>query len=120
MAHARTNAPCKHVVALMIQNVMEMDYERQEKQWRQEQEKRRQEQEKRRQAEEKRLNEAFVDQMVNLSDRVRTYVARPAGRRVRLYPVIERRGMEIAALEFRVGWEGARAYICLLYTSRCV
>ena len=111
MAHARTNAPCKHVVALMIQNVMEMDYERQEKQWRQEQEKRRQEEEKRRKAEEKRLNEAFVDQMVNLSDRVRTYAARPAGRRVRLYPVIERRGMEIAALEFRVGWEGARTYI---------
>ena len=75
MAHARTNAPCKHVVALMIQNVMEMEHERQEKQWRQEQEKRRQEEEKRRQeeekrrkAEEKRLNEAFVDQMVNLSD----------------------------------------------------
>ena len=111
MAHARTNAPCKHVVALMIQNVMEMEHERQEKQWRQEQEKRRQEEEKRRKAEEKRLNEAFVDQMVNLSDRVRTYAARPAGRRVRLYPVIERRGMEIAALEFRVGWEGARAYI---------
>lgn len=104
MAHARTNAPCKHVVALMIKNVMEMEHERQEKQWRQEEE-------KRRKAEEKRLNEAFVDQMVNLSDRVRTYAARPAGRRVRLYPVIERRGMEIAALEFRVGWEGARAYI---------
>ena len=73
--------------------------------------KRRQEEEKRRKAEEKRLNEAFVDQMVNLSDRVQTYAARPAGRRVRLYPVIERRGMEIAALEFQVGWEGARAYI---------
>ena len=81
MAHARTNAPCKHVVALMIQNVMEMEHERQEKQWRQEEEKRRQEEEKRRKAEEKRLNEAFVDQMVNLSDRVRTYAARPAGRR---------------------------------------
>ena len=39
MAHARTNAPCKHVVALMIQNVMKMEYERKEKQWRQEQEK---------------------------------------------------------------------------------
>lgn len=49
MAHARTNAPCKHVVALMIQNVMKMEYEQREKQWRQEQEKRRQEQEKRRQ-----------------------------------------------------------------------
>ena len=62
MAHARTNAPCKHVVALMIQNVMEMEHERQEKQWRQEQERRRQEEEKRRKAEEKRLNGAFVDQ----------------------------------------------------------
>ena len=76
MAHARTNAPCKHVAALMLQSIMKMAYEQEEEQ-RQEEERRRQEQEKRRQAEEKRLNEAFVDQMVNLSDRVRTCACIP-------------------------------------------
>ena len=111
MAFERTGEPCKHVAALMIENLTDLEYRRYAQQQRQEYERAQREYERMRREEEERRNEAFVNQLVQLGDKARAYAMRSGGRRVRLYPVLAHGDMQSAALELKVGWEGTRAYI---------
>ena len=103
-AFERTRTACKHIAALMIENMARQEYEREARQ-------RQQEYEKRRREEQARENEAFINRMIQLGEKARMPAEQTDGRRIRLYPVLERADMQCVELEFKVGREGARAYI---------
>lgn len=103
-AFERTRTACKHIAALMIENMARQEYEREARQ-------RQQEYEKRRREEQARENEAFINRMIQLGGKARMPAEQTDGRRIRLYPVLERADMQCVELEFKVGQEGARAYI---------
>ena len=103
-AFERTKTPCKHIAALIIENLSRLEYRR-------ELERQQQEYELRRKEREERENEAFVNQLIQLSEKARTPAAQPEEHKIRLYPVLEHLDIHGVALELKVGREGARAYI---------
>ena len=103
-AFERTKTPCKHIAALIIENLSRLEYRR-------ELERQQQEYERRRKEREERENEAFVNQLIQLSEKARMPAARPEEHKIRLYPVLEHLDIHGVALELKVGREGARAYI---------
>lgn len=67
----------------MIENMARQEYEREARQ-------RQQEYEKRRREEQARENEAFINRMIQLGEKARMPAEQTNGRRIRLYPVLER------------------------------
>ncbi|MFR6376442.1 MAG: SWIM zinc finger family protein [Oscillospiraceae bacterium] len=61
-AFERTRIACKHIAALMIENMARQEYEREARQ-------RQQEYEKRRREEQARENEAFINRMIQLGEK---------------------------------------------------
>ena len=85
-------------------NANRQEYER-------ELERQRQEYEREKQELEERENEAFINQLIQMGEKAHMPAAQTEGRKIRLYPVLERVDIQTAALEWKVGREGARAYI---------
>ena len=97
----RMEMVCKHVAAVMIEAAWQGEYEREE-------ERRQTEYRRIREEEERRKNEALANRLIDLGERARTG---HDGAPVRLYPVLVLTEDKRAALELKVGREGARAYI---------